>query len=293
VAIQANKPNNRVFLLLGILLAALAFGGVLFALRQNGGNTSTVVVAKKSIPVGTTLTSDLVGTIAVPSAAVPSDAYTVTTAVVGKTATVTIGANDPIVPAFFAAQPLAAATSAGGTPVVSVETQIAKGYVALAIPASPAAPPLSSSGPQMNTFGLAGEQASVGYYIQQGDHIDILIDPGHSAIRFSFQDVPVLRVGTPGGSATPSIYVVEVPRSQAELLTELVTLRGLVKDGSGTVTAGPYVVKYVLRPQSEWGKIAPDGSSFTPNYETTTGPAVPAPADPGVSLGQLDSLFGH
>jgi len=152
VAIQANKPNNRVFLLLGILLAALAFGGVLFALRQNGGNTSTVVVAKHSIPAGTTLTSDLVNTVSEPSSAVPSDAYTVTTAVVGKTSQVTIGANDPIVPAFFAAQPLAAqASTNGGTAPVSIEGSITKGYVALAIPtnlsACPAITSTSSSSP--------------------------------------------------------------------------------------------------------------------------------------------------
>jgi len=277
VAIQANKPNNRVFLLLGILLAALAFGGVLFALRQNGGNTSTVVVAKHSIPAGTTLTSDLVNTVSEPSSAVPSDAYTVTTAVVGKTSQVTIGANDPIVPAFFAAQPLAAqASTNGGTAPVSIEGSITKGYVALAIPTN-----LSGTGITGNT----GDQSSVGYYIIPGDHIDILIvtNPGapNAAVRFSFQDVPVLRVGASGSSGAPSVFVVEVPRSQAELITTVLSNNNTAEG-----------VKYVLRPTSEWGKVGPDNSKYTPNYEDNSGPPPPPVKDGGVNAAALKALFG-
>ena len=277
MAIQATKPNNRVFLLLGIILAALAFGGVLFALRQQGGSTSSIVVAKKTIAAGTTLTSDLVTTVSEPSSAAPTDAYTVTTAVVGKTSTVTIGANDPIVPAFFAAQPLAAQSSTGtgtaGTVPVSLEGAITKGYVALAIP---------SSG---TGTGATGDLTAAGYYILPGDHIDILIDPGttgSAGVRFSFQDVPVLRVGVAGSAGAPSVYMVEVPRSQSELLTALITNKG-----------PQTIVKYVLRPQSEWGKVAPDNSSYTPNYEdNTAGPQVPSAKDTTVNAGTLNRLFG-
>jgi Flp pilus assembly protein CpaB len=275
VAIQASKPNNRVFLLLGIILAALAFGGVLFALRGQGGNTTNVVVAKQSIPAGTTLTSDLVTTVSEPASAVPSDHYAVATAVVGKTTTVTVGANDPIVPAFFAAQPLSApvTTANGTTAPVSLSTAITKGFVALAIPSA-------GTGP-----GATGDLTSVGFYILPGDHIDILIDPGtpgNPGVRYSFQDVPVLRVGDSGTSGAPSVYIVEVPRSQAELLTALITNKGLQT-----------VVKYVLRPQSEWGKVAPDNSNYTPNYEdNTAGPQVPPAKDNTVTVGILNRLFG-
>ena len=295
MAIQASKPNSRVFLLLGIVLAALAFGGVLFALRQSGGGQSLdIVVTKGNIPAGTAITADMVTSASVPTTAVPADAYTAASSVVGKTTTVAVAQNTPLVPAFFSAPPLTAATTNATTGApVSVETQIVKGFVALAIPAAPPSPPTATSGFQENQFGLAGEQAAVGYYVQPGDHIDILIDPGNGGIRFSFQDVPVLRVGTQGASAAPNVFIVEVPRSQAELLTSLVTLRGLVKDANGNVVPGPFLVKYVLRPQIEWGKMAPDGSSYTPNYEPTTGPAVPTPSDPGVTTGTLDSLFGH
>ena len=281
MSIQASKPNNRVFLLLGIVLAALAFGGVLFALRQQSSNSATqsVVVAKKQIAAGTTITADLVTTVDLPLTAVPSDAFSVTSAVLNKTTTTTVGANDPIVPAYFAAQPLAAptTTSANGTTTpVSLETSITKGYVALAIPAA---------GTGTGT-GMAADLTSAGFYILPGDHIDILIDPGvpnNPGVRFSFQDVPVLRVGDSGSAgAAASLYIVEVPRSQAELLTALVT-------NKGSATS----VKYVLRPQSEWGKVAPDNSSYSPNYENAnTGPTLPTVQDSTVDAAALNRLFG-
>jgi len=165
----------------------------------------------------------------------------------------------------------------------------------MAIPAAPPAPAASATGTQVNSTGLSADQASAGFYIQPGDHIDILIDPGNGGIRYAFQDLPVLRVGASGGEAgsAATVYIVEVPRSQSELLAALVTLRGVVKTSPTDVTPGPFVVKYVLRPQSEWGKMAADGSSYTPNYEATTGPAVPAPADGEASVSSLDALFGH
>lgn len=279
MSIQASKPNNRVFLLLGIVLAALAFGGVLFALRQNsGGSTQSVVVAKKALPPGTTITTDVVTTVDEPSNAVPSDAYAVVSAVVGQTTTVTVGANDPVLKSSFAAQPLAAQGTPGPngqSAPVSLETAITKGYVALAIPAA-------GTG-----TGASGELTSAGFYILAGDHIDILIDPNPQAngggVRYSFQDVPVLRVGTSGSSGAPSMYIVEVPRSQSEILTALVTGKG-----------PQLLVKYVLRPESEWGKLAADNSSYQPNYEpANAGPALPStPNDTTVNAATLNSLFG-
>ena len=296
MAIQASKPNNRIFLLLGVVLAALAFGGVLFALRSSSsGATESIVVAKLNLAAGTTLTQDQVTTASVPISAAPQDAYTDPSQVVGKTTTATVTVNTPIVPAFFQAAPLSAATTtnANGQPV-DLATQIVKGYVALALPAVPATPPTSSSGTQLNTYGISGDLATVGYWIQPGDHIDILVDPGNNGVRYSFQDLIVLRVGTAGSAnGTPTVLIVEVPRAQAELLTALVTLRGITKDASGNVTAGPYIVKYVIRPESEWGKLAADNSSYTPNYESSGNGSLPSVNDPTVSTQTLQSLFGH
>lgn len=288
MAIQASKPNGRVFLLLGVVLAALAFGGVLFALKQSSGaDNATVIVTKANLAAGTTITSDLVTTAAVPTAAQPGDAYQTVAAVLGKTTTVAVAANTPLVPAFFNATPLSAATTttANGAPV-SVETQITKGFVAVAIPTATSVPPTDGTIPALQQSNLSADLVSAGFYIQPGDHIDILVDTGtqNPGTRFAFQDVPVLRVGasssTSGGA--PSLLLVEVPRSQAALLTQLVTAPG-----------NPFVVKYVLRPQSEWGKLAPDNSSYAPNYESGAGPTVPTPSETTTSPGDIESLFGH
>ena len=93
MAIQANKPNNRVFLLLGVVLAALAFGGVLFALRSAGGGASkSVVVAKTPITAGSQITADQVTTASVPDSAAAADAFGDVQTVVGKTINATVSA---------------------------------------------------------------------------------------------------------------------------------------------------------------------------------------------------------
>jgi Flp pilus assembly protein CpaB len=285
VAIQANKPNSRVFLLLGVVLAAAAAVAVLLLVRSNApANEVSVVVSDASIPAGTTLTPAMVVVTQVPASAKPGDAFTDPVAVVGKTTTVTLAANTPLVPGFFSTPALAISSSGTGSTALSVETQITKGYVAVAIPTS-AAVPSSFTAAQQATLG--GELVSAGFYILPGDHIDIIINTGvgTGGVRYSFQDVIVLRVGAAGGTsaASPAMLLVEVPRSQAELLTGLTV-------GSG---GHQFVLRYVLRPQSEWGKLAPDGSSYKPNYEASGIPSLPSVTDSTVTPGELDNLFGH
>jgi Flp pilus assembly protein CpaB len=294
VAIQANKPNSRIFLLLGIVLAAAAAVAVLLLVRSNGtGNEVSVVVTNASVPAGTTLTQAMVVVAQVPATTKPGDAYTDPTAVVGKTTTVALATNTPLVPAFFSTPALSVTSSGTGTTALSVETQITKGYVALAIPAGATLPLAFTQAQQAN---LTPELVSAGGYILPGDHIDILVTnftTGNSAgsgntggnLRYSFQDVLVLRNGAAGAtsSAGSSVLLVEVPRSQAALLTALV-----IGDGDHEV-----VVKYVLRPQSEWGKLAPDGSSYKPNYEASGPPTLPVVTETTVTPSMLDNLFGH
>ncbi|MBV8528091.1 MAG: hypothetical protein JOZ75_07230 [Candidatus Dormibacteraeota bacterium] len=295
MSIPASKPNNRIFLLLGIVLAALAFGGVLFALRSSSGSTVSVVVAKDTISAGTAITADQLTTVDLPTSAVPSDAYQVASAVTGKTSNVTIGKNDPLVPAFFAATPLsgtATTTSANGTSVpVSLETSITKGFVAMAIPAAGELPPSTNPACPANWDNLqqnnvTGDLTSAGYYIQPGDHIDVVaLDLNNCTLstRFTFQDIPVLRVGTQGSNgASPSVYLVEVSRSQAELLA-----------GFSVGMGHESTLRYVLRPESEWGKVTPGNTAYTPNYESSAGAPVPATSDTPVEASTLDTLFGH
>lgn len=271
MAIQPNKPQNRVFLLVGIVLAALAAVAVLFAVSRSGGTPSTsIVTTKVPIAAGTTITADMLTTTPLPNGAFPPDSFTDPQQVVGKTAPLTISPNTPLNAALFAAT----ATTPGGT-VVAAKLDITKGYVAMAIP-------VSGGGP-----GLSADQMSLGYYIQPEDHIDILIDPGvpgNPGVRYSFQDVRVLRVGTAGtaAGAPPTVYIVELPRNQAEILTALTTGR------SGSQT----VLKYVLRPSAEYGQRDGKNGFDKPNYVSNQGGFSPAP-DTTVTPALLNQLFAH
>ena len=287
MAIQANKPNSRVFLLLGIVLAAAAAVAVLLLVRSNApANEVSVVVSDASIPAGTTLTPAMVQVTQVPASAKPGDAYIDPVAVVGKTTTVALADNTPLVPAFFSTSALSITSSGTGSTALSVETQITKGYVAVAIPTTSVAPAGFTPAAAAN---LSSDLVAAGDYILPGDHIDILVDTGigQGGVRYSFQDVIVLRVGaaaaTGAATANASMLLVEVPRSQAELLTAL----------TSNIGDHEFVLRYVLRPESEWGKLAADGTSYKPNYESSGAPGLPSVSDDTVTPGTLDSLFGH
>jgi Flp pilus assembly protein CpaB len=282
LAIQPNKPQNRVFLLVGIVLAAAAAVAVLFAVSHNSGSnvaTTNVVVAKTTIAAGTPITADLLTTSALQQGSFPADTFTDPTQAVGKVAPVTLSANIPLTASLFA-------SSTTGTPgAVATHLDITKGYVALAIPAS------FSAGAQGNP-NLAGEFVSVGYYIQPEDHIDIIVDAGtatNPALRYSFQDVRVLRVGSAAttsaaGTTTGTVnsYVIELPRNQAEIMTALVANRG---------NFSQVVVRYVLRPQAEWGKRDGTNGFDKPNYESSTGTPLTVGADTPVTPATLNGLF--
>ncbi|MBJ7610608.1 MAG: Flp pilus assembly protein CpaB [Candidatus Dormibacteraeota bacterium] len=281
MAIQPNKPQNRVFLLVGIVLAAAAALAVLFAISRGSSSstpTTSVVVAKTTISAGTSITADMVTTAALAQGNYPADVFTDPTQVVGKTAPVTLSQNTALYQSLFV-------SASGGTPgAVLAHLDITKGYVALAIPAG-----------ATGATGVTGELSSVGFYIQPDDHIDILIDPGvnnQPGVRYSFQDVRVLRVGaataaTTGGAPAPAgqvnSYVIELPRNQAEIMTALTTGR----DG------GQVVLKYVLRPQSEWGKADGANGFDKPNYVSNTGTPLGMGADSTVTATTLNQLFGH
>jgi len=91
------KRSNRLILLIGILLAAVAFVGVVLLLGNQGGgggggedtgrNETTIVVAAQDIPLGETLTDALVETDVVNVADAPANAFTLESEVIGKTVT--------------------------------------------------------------------------------------------------------------------------------------------------------------------------------------------------------------
>jgi Flp pilus assembly protein CpaB len=278
LAIQPNKPQNRVFLIVGIVLAAAAAAAVLFAVSGTVSKTSVpttnIVVAKTSIAAGTPITADLLTTAPLAQGSFPVDSFTDPGQAVGKVAPVTLSANIPLTASLFAS----ATTGTSGTGVVT-HLDITKGYVALAIPAGFPSQPA-----------FAGEQLSVGYYIQPEDHIDILVTPGNKpGVRYAFQDVRVLRVGAASGAAPAAgaatavvnSYIIELPRNQAEIMTALDT---------GQTQA---IVKYVLRPQAEWGKRDGANGFDKPNYEANVGTPLTLPADGIITPDTLNALFAH
>ena len=302
MAIQPNRPQNRVFLVVGIVIAAIVAGLVLWALSRSNsssGPTVDIVVSAKPIPAGTTLTTDLVTTETIPQNQAPADPITNVSDVQGKALPIAVGANTPITQSLLNSQ--AAAAGPGGAPITKLN--ITKGYVAMAI------------GVQGQTPGTTAALVSVGFYIQPEDHIDILVDPGNvgpsGGIRYAFQDVRVLKVGSAGTAATSAdLYIIELPRGQAELMTALITGRGTPGQNGAP---GMTIVKFVLRPKSEYGSCPskPDPGhpcnnglvsdpktgdyvSYTPNYEQVpaNGQSVPAtPGDSTVSASTMASAF--
>ena len=217
----------------------------------------------------------------VPATAKPGDAYTDPVAVVGKVTQVALANNTPLVPGFFSTPALSITSSGTGSTAVSVETQITKGYVAVAIPTNAALP---QNVPNLVQNNFTGPLVSDGFYILPGDHIDILVQstqrhlgdalhlPGpHRAPRRQLgQHQDRLRL-TCSSSRCPA------PRRRCSPAL-------VIGDGH------EFVVKYVLRPESEWGKLSATG--YTPNYEIAGAVDVPSVKQTIVTPSTLDSLFG-
>jgi Flp pilus assembly protein CpaB len=303
VAIPSNKPQNRILLVGGIIFALLA-GVVVFIAVSRSSSTppaqpeTQIVVAQTAITAGSQLSTANLTTKAYLNIDLPLNYYSTTTQLVGQTLPVSISAGTPIT------EQLLQATPGSGTSTLTSPTNqlpIANNDVALAIPAHGATPDTTV------------DQMSVGYYVLAGDQIDIIGDLGGSTptshqVQYVFQDIPVLAVGyaattttTPaGGTATttaaptlssPSYFVVEMTRSQAEEMTALLT--GNFTTASTLAGGNPaLVLKYVLRPTSEYGTTNSTGD-FVPKIENISGPdtTIPPATDQPVTPQSLSGAF--
>lgn len=273
MAAEVKPRSNRLFVLIGILLAVAAFGLSLYVSRSGGGSTASqsILVAKADIAAGTTLTPELVTAANV--AVAPRDAVFDPKALSGQVAALPITANTPITQSLLSSPGAPSKSLTGGL-------QIQKGYVAMAIPAKDASDPARTS-----------ELYSVGQYIQADDHIDLLVDAGNGTVRYAFQDVHVLRAGVNAGAvaapasgapapasgssagAGAAVYIIELPRTQAELMSALLER-----------TAPSPIVRYVLRSRQDYN---------TGYVDTTKAQDVPQKTDPGATAGDLNRLFGR
>lgn len=90
------KRSNRLIMLIGLFLAVVAFVGIIFVLGSGGGGNNqpgidatktTMVVAAADIPLGTTITEDLVETQDVKTTELPAGAYKTEAEVIGRAVT--------------------------------------------------------------------------------------------------------------------------------------------------------------------------------------------------------------
>lgn len=270
MATEVKQRNNRVLVYIG-LVVAVAAGALTLILARNGSTSSTPVPTVKAvysvvdIPKGTKITEAMVTLKDVPADAVGS-AATDFTQVVNKFPSITVVANSQLQPGFL----LADANSATAASLAIQPLDIPDGHVAMAIPTTwPGGDPYRST----DLFSVAGT-------IQADDHIDMLVDPkGDGTVRFGFQDIHVLRAGAPPtaagqAAAAPTVFIIEVPRAQAEQIA-------FVFSGK----SGASVVRYVLRPRTQYGKgyLGIDDHGGTP--------ALPLPPDQPVTPEQFSKLF--
>jgi Flp pilus assembly protein CpaB len=271
VATEVKQRNNRIIMVvLGLVLAAAAFGLSLYVSKSGSTGTGTttgqqvgVVVAKTDLAQGTQLTADLLTTKAYAVDAAPTGAVTDVTALAGKYLSIAVTQNTPITGALLVNDAASAKTAAlSMTPL-----DIHAGNVALAIPVGGGG---GGNSPELQTFGL---------YVQPEDHFDVLVDDGSGHVRYAFQDVRVLKVGayTASGSGGASVLIVEMSRAEAEAMSFL-----LEKSGQPN---SPTLVKYVLRPNP---KASPGP---TPNYIDTPPQAPSGKQDTPISSQTFNQLF--
>ncbi len=150
--------RGRVLIILGVILGLVAAGGVLFLMSQQapapppaevgpevGVPMTQVIVALQNIPRGEEITPELVGTRDWPSNNVPPDVIADEAELIGKVAKTEIFQGQPI--------------------VRSMLTEIIQGSeLAFAIP----------QGKVAVAFPIT-RLSSVGYGIQAGDHVDVLL----------------------------------------------------------------------------------------------------------------------
>ncbi len=211
MATELKPKSNRILLIFGIFLAALAFGLNLLLARTPGGGTTIggaknvpVVVAAKDIPASTQITADLVTIENFSTDQAPPFAFRAKDGVIGKYASVLIHSNQAISDNLLVTS--ASEVAAAKQPFLNIPA----GQVAVQIP--------------------TGELVGAGGYIQPDDRIDVIVTwqaPGARAAKTktTFTNLRILRVGPAGGANTRGIsssLTVVVTLKQAEDLKFLI-----------------------------------------------------------------------
>jgi Flp pilus assembly protein CpaB len=250
------KSQRTIIVIVGVLIAAAGVVGTLLLGRSQGtsgttqGNEVTVIIATADLPAGHQLAAADLQQTQVPASAVPDQAFTDLHTPIGQFLAVGVHKQQ-----ILAQTLILQATPAA--PRTQAPINLPDGDVAIAIPDS--------------------NQQGAGGYVQPGDHIDILVDlNGAGSVQYTFQDVPVLRVGSAGNTAgsAPDLLLVQLPRRQGEEM-------GVLLEGKSPAA----IVRYVLRPADQ------DGKGFlSSGPDAPYGTASP-PADSPIGPGFFNNLF--
>lgn len=291
MATEVKQRNNRVFVLVGAAIALLAFGGVIYFSRNSStsGGTSgsgqqvSVVVAKGDLPQGTQLGPDNLTTEQVSYDQVPAGATSNVADFTNKFVSIQVTKNTVLTQSMLVADAKTATTAALAVQPLAVHD----GYVAMAIPTD------GGGGGDKGSPNLV----NVGNFVQPEDHIDMIVDSGQGSVRYSFQDVRVLKVGDAsqqGATTTsPSVLIVELPRAQAEEMAYLLAKKtGLPPGPNGAANNGPHILAFVLRDKNDSSTPSSDPTKpYTPKYMDDKDPGLPQVKDQPVDNGYFTSLF--
>lgn len=155
------KRSNRLILLIGLLLAVVAFVGVILLTGSGSSGTGTpaapttakIVVAAQDIPIGTKITADLVTTKEVAIADKPVGAPGDVSAVIGLTVRTPVTSGQMITPTTFSAAASLAAITDGldaGLSAISVQVDQVSGVGTLIQPGDRVDVVLSMNDPTKN-----------------------------------------------------------------------------------------------------------------------------------------------
>lgn len=173
------KRSNRLILLIGILLAVVAFVGVVVSLNTGapgGGPGATppptvkVVTARQEIQLGTVITADMLGTADINTNLVPLDAVTDPKQIVDLPVRQTVFAGQPMQTSFF--------TRGGVLTGADIVKNLESGKRAMAV--------------------QVDQVTGVGTLVQPGDYVDVVI-----AFEDTDNKFPIVSEGATTREGTP------------------------------------------------------------------------------------------
>jgi pilus assembly protein CpaB len=176
------KRSNRLLILLGIVLAVIAFGAVLLLGQGGGGGTNggtptpppvAVVIANQDIPVGTVLTADMLTTKPEPAVSAPANGYKDPQQLVGLIVRTDVTKGEPVTGATFQGNQASS---------VDIIRRLQKGFRAMAV--------------------QVDQLTGVGTLLQPGDHVDVVL-----ALEGTDNKNPVVIEGAPTREGNPPTTV--------------------------------------------------------------------------------------